>query len=80
MPRERYIKRLLLQQIKESKKVDAKDLVEWLWEDFGIRCKPLWREIERKVVKSDEILANDLAIFMLERGIVPKEEIWFEDL
>ena len=76
--RERNIKRALMKQLMESGKVKVEDVVEWLWEDFGIRCRPSWKDVERKVVKSDEVTPNDLAVFMLESGLQPREEIWFE--
>ncbi len=76
--RERSIKKALIEQLKRSNKVSIKDIVEWLWEDFGIRCRAEWRDIERKMLKNDEISPNDIAVFMIEHGLKPEEDVWFE--
>ena len=76
--KERLIKKVLLSQLKGSKKISIKEVIEWLWEDFGIKCKSDWKDVERKIVKSIEISANDLAVFMLENGLKPKEDVWLE--
>jgi len=76
--RERVIKKALIDQLKRSNKISIKDVVEWLWEDFGIRCKANWKDVERKMLKSNEVFPNDIATFMIEHGLRPEEDVWFE--
>jgi hypothetical protein len=76
--RDRDIKRKLVEQLRKSGRVRLEEIIEWLWEDFGIRSKFSWRDVERNIVKHDEITPNDLAVFMIEKGVMPREEIWLE--
>lgn len=76
--RERLIKKVLINQILETRRIGIKEIIRWLWEDFGIKCRNDWKDIERKIVKSKEISSNDLAVFMINNGIKPREDVWFE--
>ncbi|MCE4607406.1 MAG: hypothetical protein F7B61_00390 [Caldisphaeraceae archaeon] len=70
----RQTKRVLCEQMRG--KVDLRDVVEWLYEDFGIKCKISWNEITKAVINRNEITPNDIAVFMLEHGVDFDEKAW----
>ncbi len=71
----RHIKEALLSQIKTSD-ISLDDIVEWLWEDFGIRAKRDWKTVEKTIIKEDEITPQDLAVFMIDQEVMPEEGAW----
>lgn len=73
--RERAVKAALLAQLKSSG-VSIGDVVEWLWEEFGIRARKDWRHVERLILRSSEVTPQDLLVFMIENGIEPDEGAW----
>ncbi len=44
------------------------EVLEWLWEDFGIRVSPSWDEVRRAIISSREVSARALAVFLVESG------------
>lgn len=73
--RERAVKSALLKQLRESG-VDVREVAEWLWEDHGIRVRPSWRDVERAILKEDDVTPQDLAVLLLDYGIEPDEGAW----
>ena len=81
--RMRELKNKLLDQLERviNEKPDLEqDLRDWLFERFGIKVhsKISWERLKRIVLRHDEITDRDLALFMLERDLMPDEDIWFE--
>ncbi len=74
--RDRAVKEALLSQIMNSGKIDIRMMVEWLWEDFGLRVRRDWNVVKRAVLRSPDVSAQDLAVFMIENGVVPDEGAW----
>ena len=72
--RDAAIKEALLSQMKG--KVPLEDVVEWLWEDFGIRSTPSWDRLAKIIISEKEILPQDLAAFMISEGLMPDEGAW----
>ncbi len=73
--REKAIKRALAQQLRESS-IPIDEVVEWLWEDFGKRVRRDWGQVERAIVRDPEITPQDVAVFMIEQGVLPDEGAW----
>jgi hypothetical protein len=73
--RERAVKAALLAQLR-SRGVSIDDVLDWLCEEFGIRARRSWRNIERLILRSNEITSQDLVVFMVENGIEPDEGAW----
>ncbi len=73
--KDRAIKEALLSQMRG--KVPLDDVIEWLWDDFGIRASPdSWDSVERLIVTNKEVLPQDVAVFMIDEGIMPDEGAW----
>jgi len=72
--RNKAIKEALLSQLKG--KVSLNDIIEWLWDDFGLRAKRSWDDVKRVIISSDEILPQDVATFMIDEGVTPDEGAW----
>ncbi|MGC9112274.1 hypothetical protein [Acidilobus sp.] len=72
--RDRAIKEALLSQLKG--KVPLDDVIEWLWDDFGLRAKRSWEDVGKVITSSNEILPQDVAVFMIEEGVTPDEGAW----
>jgi len=56
--------------------VSIDDVLEWLWEDFGKRPSKNWRSIEKTIIGDNEITPQDLAVFMIDNGLLPDEGAW----
>ncbi len=69
------IKRALLRQVKSSR-INIDDVLEWLWEDFGKKPARNWKNIEKTILGDNEITPQDLAVFMIDQGILPDEGAW----
>ena len=54
------------------------DMIEWLWEEYGIRVSGGCERVKRAIVKSREVKARELAVFLLESGVGVDEiyEAW----
>ncbi len=63
---DREAKERLVKLLEGSVKLD--DVVEWLWEDFGIRVSPTWDDVRRTIVSSREVSARALAVFLVQSG------------
>ncbi|MEB3787826.1 MAG: hypothetical protein GSR78_03620 [Desulfurococcales archaeon] len=61
--------------MKESR-IPPEEVSEWLWEDFGKRVPPRWDRLERAILGEKEITPQDLAVFMIDNGIQPREGAW----
>lgn len=48
--------------------VELEEVVEWLWEDFGIRVPPSWDDVRKTIVSSREVSARALAVFLVQSG------------
>ena len=75
---EKEIKRMLIQAAK-NQGVSPQDIVEWLYYEAGIRARPSWSDIERKVLSKD-VDPQSLASFLLEQGVEIDEEEWLRIL
>lgn len=73
--RDRAIKAALLRILARSG-VDPGEVAEWLWEDYGVRVRPRWPDLERAILREREVTAQDLAVFMIDLGIQPDEGAW----
>ena len=73
--RERTVKEVLLDQMIEEG-VSPREAAEWLWDDFGKRVRPDWRSIKKAVLGDPDITSQDIAVFMIENGIEPREGAW----
>ncbi|MCE4605350.1 MAG: hypothetical protein F7C08_02300 [Desulfurococcales archaeon] len=73
--RERAVKEVLVGQLRSSG-IPAREVAEWLWEDFGIRVRGEWSRVERAILSRREITSQDLAVFMIDHGIEPEEGAW----
>ena len=63
---DREAKERLVKLLKDSVELD--DVVEWLWEDFGIRVSPTWDEVRKTIISSREVSARALAVFLVQSG------------
>ncbi|GAB6148380.1 hypothetical protein [Stetteria hydrogenophila] len=73
--RDRAVKAALLRQLRESG-LEPREVAEWLWEDYGIRARPRWGELERAILRSDEVTPQDLAVLLMDAGVEPDEGAW----
>ena len=73
--KEKAVKAALLKAMRDSG-VDPREIAEWLWEDYGVRVKPRWPDIERAVLKERDVTAQDLAVLMIDLGLQPDEGAW----
>jgi len=73
--KERSIKEVLMGQLRSSE-ISIDDIIEWLWDDFGKRVKRDWRSVERAVLSDPDISPQDIAVFMIDNGIMPNEGAW----
>lgn len=71
----RAVKRALLGQMRDAN-VDIDEVLEWLWDDFGKKPARNWRSIERAILGDNEITPQDLAVFMIDQGLLPDEGAW----
>ena len=76
---EKIIKKHLLTQLEQAGDEVREKLIEWLWEDHGVRVSGNWSSIEKKILKDDSISSRELAVFMLGEGLKINEELWFTD-
>ncbi len=77
-PALREIKMLLLERLEKSG-IDLQELVEWVYDEYGIRVRRRWEDV-RRVLLSCEVEPQALAVFMLEHGIEVPEEEWIKVL
>ncbi len=73
--KEKAVKAALVKQLRESG-VDPREVAEWLWEDHGVKVRPNWRDIERAILREEDVTPQDLAVFMIESGVEPDEGAW----
>ncbi len=73
--REKVVKKNLLGQVKESS-IPLEEIVDWLWEDFGKRVRPTWDRVEKAILGDPDITPQDLAVFMIDQGLMPEEGAW----
>ncbi len=75
---EREIKRMLIRAAK-NQGVSLRDIVEWLYYEAGIRARPSWSDVEKKILSKD-VDPQSLASFLLEQGIEIDEKEWLRIL
>ncbi len=68
------VKERLVDSLLEGVELSA--ILEWLWEDYGIRVKRSKESVRRAILRSDEITPQDLAVFMLDNGVEVSEDAW----
>ena len=73
--KERAVKEALVQQLKRSG-VDLDEVIDWLWDDFGRKARRDWKSIENVILGDNDITPQDLAVFMIDQGILPDEGAW----
>ena len=71
---DKRIKEALVDRLLEG--VDLGEIVDWLWEDFGIRVRRDRRAIKRAIVRSQDVTPQDIAVFMIENGVEVDEGAW----
>ncbi len=53
------------------------EILEWLWEDFGIRVsKPSAERVRRILVEDASIRDRDLASYLVSEGIPVSDDDW----
>ncbi|MGC8753290.1 MAG: hypothetical protein ACP5RO_07190 [Fervidicoccaceae archaeon] len=75
--KEKYIKKQLVEELLKLKRNKLEEIVEWLWEEFGIKTKPNMEAIRKAIVENDEVTSRELAIEVLRSGGYVNEELWF---
>ncbi len=73
--REKAVKEALVRQLRSSG-ISLEEVRDWLWDDFGKRVRGGWDRVEREIVSSREISPQDLAVFMIDSGVMPDEGAW----
>jgi len=74
---ERAIKRHLIEELLKIKNYKLEEIVEWLWEEYGIKAKPNIEAIRKTILNNDEITSRELAVEILRSGGFVDEELWF---
>ncbi len=77
--RERVVKERLV-TFMEEKGVDPRVVSEWLWEEFGKRVKPSWRDVRRAIVRDSEVTPQDLVLLLYDLGLDVDESLWGEEV
>ncbi len=73
--RSREIKARLVELLERSN-ASLEEVLDWLWEDFGVRVKADWKAVKRAIVKNSDIEPQDLVSLFNELGIELDEEAW----
>ncbi|HID72913.1 TPA: hypothetical protein EYP38_03140 [Candidatus Micrarchaeota archaeon] len=73
--KEKAVKVALIKRLRESG-INPREVAEWLWEDYGVRVRPDWRDVERAILREEDVTPQDLAVFMLDSGVEPDEGAW----
>ncbi|MCE4606352.1 MAG: hypothetical protein F7B59_03355 [Desulfurococcales archaeon] len=72
---EKTTKEALFRQVEEN--VPMEDVVEWLYEDFGVSIgRKTWSNLKRAVLKAADIKPQDIAILLMDHDIQPNEGAW----
>ncbi|BES81405.1 hypothetical protein [Pyrodictium abyssi] len=74
---DRKLKEMLLRRAREAG-IEPGQLAEWLYEEAGIRAQSNWRDIERKILYSEEVTAREFAAYLISEGIDVDEKEWME--
>ena len=77
--RDRVVKERLV-TFMEEKGVDPQTVSEWLWEEFGKKVKPSWREVKRAIVKDSDVTPQDLVLLLYDLGLEVDESLWGEEV
>lgn len=77
---ERIIKKALLNDLLKLGDEVLVDIVEWLWDNYGIKARREKKDVEKKILRSKDISSRELAVFMLDKGVKINEELWFAEL
>jgi len=75
---EKEIKRMLI-QVAKSQGISLQEIIEWLYYEAGIRARPSWSDVEKKILSKD-VDPRALASFLLEQGVEIDEEEWLRIL
>jgi len=75
--KEKKIKEKLVEELLRLKRGKLEELVEWLWEDYGIRTKANMEAIKKAILSSEEITSREIALEILRNGGYVNEELWF---
>jgi len=75
--KEKKIKEKLVEELLKLKRGKLEELVEWLWEDYGIRTKANMEAIKKAILSSEEITSREIALEILRSGGYVNEELWF---
>ncbi len=73
--RERVVKERLV-GLMEKRGIDPGVVAEWLWEEFGKRVKPSWRDVRRVIVGDSDVTPQDLVLLLYELGLDVDESLW----
>ncbi len=77
---EREIKRELLETLEKKARDKLHKVIEWLWENYGVRVKMEWGSVEKAVLKSRDVSSREIALLMMDLGVDVDEEIWFRHM
>lgn len=58
--------------------VSLEEVVEWLWEDFGLRAPMRWDGVVDLIARAPEVSPQDIVSFLDEHGITLNEDLWDE--
>ena len=75
---EKEIKHMLI-QVAKSQGVSLQEIIDWLYYEAGIRARPSWSDVEKKILSKD-VDPRALASFLLEQGVEIDEEEWLRIL
>jgi transposase len=78
---ERKLKEMLLEKA-ERENVDPRDVASWLYEAVGVRVgRATWENVRRAILRSDELTAQELAVYLMEEhGVKIDEHEWLSVL
>ncbi len=76
---EKRIKRALVEDLERKAENSLDKVIEWLWEDHGIRVGRSWDRVKKTIVSNKSITPQDLVVLMLSMGVEVDEELWFKE-
>ncbi len=76
---EKRIKRALVEDLEKKAKDSLDTVVEWLWEDHGVKVSRNWDRVKKTIVSNKSITPQDLVVLMLSMGVEVDEELWFKE-
>ncbi|MEM0060573.1 MAG: hypothetical protein QW726_01410, partial [Fervidicoccaceae archaeon] len=66
----------LVEELLKLKRDKLNELVEWLWEEYGIKTKPNIEAIREAILRNSEITSREIAIEIIRSGGYVNEDMW----